>query len=132
MKLKICEANRTAIEAALFNVNGTAVSFTVDSFDFVASVAEGALDTMSADGLTIKERSGARVKYRPAGPRASSYGYSAKSTRIEITVGSNGKDCYLTGIELCVVHPKLSELLVMELKPDNKSSWLSRVSDKYL
>jgi len=131
MKIKICEANQTAIEAALKAVNGKAESFAITKYAHVAQVTRDLMARMEEDGLTLAEKAGASLWYRPSGPGANKYRYSATSTKIRIVVGSNGKDCFLTSVEPSGVNPKQAEYWMISLKPESKASWLARMGAKY-
>lgn len=131
MKIKIVEANREAIEAALAAVNGKAESFTISSFAQVRVVADALAQQFKDDGVTLREAAGAVARHRPAGPYANKYRYAAKSTIITVVVGANGKDFYLTGVQSSGVAPKQAELWDVRLKAESKAAWSRRVADKY-
>lgn len=131
MKIKIIEANKPAIESALKAVNGKASSFALTTYARLAEVAQELRSEMDADGLTLSERAGATLWYRPSGPSANKYKYSAASTMVCITMASNGKDCFLTEVRSQGVNPKQSRYWMVSLKAENKATWLARVAAKY-
>jgi len=113
MKIKIDIKNNAAINAALDKVNGKANSFTVSSGSEVVKISEAAEKALSQ--LPKSERKGAKVMFRPSGPHARSYGYSAKSTRIYMERGSS---CwFLTNVQPDSVSPKQAEMMHIEITP---------------
>ena len=69
-------------EQALKNVNGKGHSFCITRMNELVELAQRAESRLQKQGVTKKNRKGATVTYTPKGPTASSYKYSAKSTRI--------------------------------------------------
>lgn len=107
MKIKINLANNGAINAALDKINGKATSFTITCTLEVLDIVKAAEAKLAI--LPKADRKGAKVMYRPAGPSANSYKYSAKSTRIYIERGSN--DWFLTNVQPDAVQPKGREMM---------------------
>ena len=93
------------IEAALRAVNGRAKSFTITYACDIRAIADEAEKALETSGIPKAERAGARVAYRPAGPRASAYKYAAASTVIELERSTSGI-WYLTSVRDCVVYPR--------------------------
>lgn len=78
-----------AAEQALKAVNGRSKSFCITSMSELIDIAQKAEERLQKQGVTKRNRKGARVTYAPAGPSASSYKYPAKSTRIVLERNSN-------------------------------------------
>ena len=100
--IKITIANNAVLNAALDAVNGKAQTFTIRNGAEVVAIAkefESMLDMLPKD-----QRKGASASYKPAGPSANSYKYSAKSTRILLERRSS--DWWLVGVIASTVEPK--------------------------
>jgi hypothetical protein len=105
MKIKIIEKNLATIEAELEKINGKAHSQTITSYNEVQVVASRA--EKSLDALPKADRVGAKLTYRPSGPSANSYKYTATSTLIRLERTSSG--WFLTEVIKSQVNPKQSE-----------------------
>ena len=95
------------IDAALKAVNGKAQSFAVTRWRAVAVVADRAEKLLADRGVAKKSRAGARLVYRPEGPTANRYKYSAISTEVELTRTSGG--WFVTHISAATVYPRTAE-----------------------
>jgi len=107
MKTKIASINSEKITDALRAVNGRASKYVIDDFAYVNAIAEDAEKDLAKATIPKADRSGARVSYAPGGPRAKSYGYSAKSTKVTIERGS--RDWFLVAITSSDVYPGQNE-----------------------
>ena len=107
--IKVCEDNAKALETALAAVNGRAEAFCIttgEELDRIARRAESRLDV-----LPKASRPGARVAYRPSGPSASRYKYTARTTVVTLERRSAG--WYLTDVRTDTLHPKAGERLTV-------------------
>jgi predicted ATP-grasp superfamily ATP-dependent carboligase len=111
MKIKIDTVNNEAITAALDKVNGKASSYTITCTEELIDIANRAEKKLEV--LPKAMRKGAEVKYRPAGPGANAYKYSAKTTSITIQRGASG--WFLAGVVSAKAHPKSPELFAVAI-----------------
>jgi hypothetical protein len=111
--IKITET--AAVEAALASVNGRAASFTITTAAEVRAVAREAEETL-ANALTSAARTGARVRYTPAGPSAKSYKNAAVSTTIDLERRTAG--WVLVAVRRSDVFPRSPSRLTIQLSPE--------------
>jgi hypothetical protein len=112
MKIKTDKTEQ--VERALANVNAKAQSFAITTAGEVERIANRG--EIALAHIAKSRRIGAIVTYRPAGPPALSYGYSAISTQIEIRRFDSG--WFLTGIGKVSVQPKIKEKFQIEISVD--------------
>ena len=101
--IKICEANRDAIESALSDVNERATTFVLTSLEDVKDAVEKVEAKLS--GILPKAaHRGAGASFTGAGPGSSSYRNQAITTCIDIERRASG--FFLTGVKRASVFPK--------------------------
>lgn len=76
------ERDRDGLQALLSAANGRATAHTITSPPLVSALAHKAERQLDAAGLSLKERPGACLVYRPGGPSASAYKYRAATTAV--------------------------------------------------
>lgn len=81
---------REPVEDALKAVNGRASSFTLTLYSEVMHVVKEVEDKLSARGVSKSAMTGVTATYKPAGPSANAYKYSAKSTIITVKRVADG------------------------------------------
>lgn len=104
---------REPLDAALAAVNGRAESFTVTSYSHLDYLSKRAEKLLEERGVRTKNRVGAVLEYRPAGPSANAYKYDAISTGVEITRFSTG--WFLTDCSRESVYPREREVFTIAL-----------------
>ena len=129
--IKIVKENGAMITEALKAVNGKAESFTVTGAWKVFSLAEEAEKKLEQSGVTKKKRGGSVVIFRPVGPTARAYKYTAKSTRITITRKANG-NWYLTSIEETHVYPLQGEFHTIQISQKAKDEIIRHALDGFV
>ncbi|MBR0822400.1 hypothetical protein [Bradyrhizobium liaoningense] len=110
MKMKIRVGNdetKAELTRALEAVNGKAVSFTVTSEMVIAELVLRAEKYPDKHEIPSRDRPGAKLIFRPAGPAVNAYRFKAISTEIELTRGGSG--WYLTGARRAPVYPRAGE-----------------------
>ena len=100
MKIKICDKNQNRITESLEKENGRATSLTICSYQAISELARVSEKKLS--DLPKKYRQGAALVFVPTGP-SRSYGYKAKTTRVELARGSS--DWFLVNIEKIDIFP---------------------------
>lgn len=116
MKMKIRvgkEETKAELTHALAAVNGKAVTFTITSERDVADVATRAEKYLDKHEIRSRDRLGAKITFRPAGPTANAYRFKSISTEIELTRGSKG--WYLTGVKRAPVYPRAGERFLVTI-----------------
>jgi hypothetical protein len=109
-------ATTAAIAAELNDVNGKAIAFTVYAPTMVVDAAQRAERYLADHGVPVRDRSGAKVSYRPAGPTANSYKYGAISTEVRLRRKSGSAPVwYLDEVERVTVYPRNPERLAVEI-----------------
>ncbi len=114
MKIRIDKYQE--IQAALDAVNGKATRHVIRQPAVASFVAQHVEKWLETRGCPKKARKGTRVEYTPEGPRASSYGYSCKSTWIRLERGSS--HWYLVGAGPETISPKQAERFGVRLERD--------------
>lgn len=104
---------RSAIEGALAQVNGKAVRFAVTSHTAVFEIARRAERRLSKQGVTVKNRAGTIVTFRPHGPTAKAYRHAAKATRIMLQ--RNTSSWLLIGVESVEIWPRTAEAFSIKI-----------------
>jgi hypothetical protein len=99
--------NSVAIELALEAVNGKAIAHAITSAQQLAVLAERAEKHLQANGVRKDLRPRSKVYYRPAGPNAGAYKYTAITT--SVTLERNTVGWVLAAAERDAVYPKQSE-----------------------
>lgn len=107
MRIKLTIKNNAAINAELLKVNGKAESFTITCTNQILQAIKRAEEKIAV--LPKAQWRGAQVMFRPAGPSANSYKFSAKSTRVYLERGAT--DWFLVRIQSDAVRPKEKEFL---------------------
>lgn len=123
-EIKLSPDNRDAVEAALREVNGRASAHAVTSMHVVTAIAERATALLDRRDVRIADRAGATVEYKPAGPSANRYKFSAASTRVTLRLAADGKTWRLAAVAYDQVHPKSGELFAMRLTPERHARYL--------
>lgn len=129
MRIKITPKNATAIDAALREVNGRADRFTITSWLAVSDYAAEAERRLESSLLPKASRSGVVVRATPAGPRANSYKYAAKSTTITIERGA--QSWYLTAVYSADVYPRQAERVVVTISEAQRAAIQARAVAQY-
>lgn len=86
----ITDAAKTEIQAALDEVNGSAMAFTVHYANGVYTLSRRAERYLIDNNIPESERAGATVTFRPAGPDARAYKNAAIATDITLTRTGSG------------------------------------------
>lgn len=115
---------REAVEAALREVNGRATAFTVTAFAEVVAIAANATKLLDRRDVRIADRAGVTVTFRPAGPSANRYKYSAPSTLVTLRLASDGKTWRLAAVEADTVFPRSGETFAMSMTPAAHARYL--------
>jgi len=118
------------VEAALRAVNGRAKSFTIKYASEIRTIADEAEKALETSGIHKAARSGARVTYRPAGPRASAYKYAAASTAIELERSSSGI-WYLMSVRDCVVYPRQDRIFTLTIDEAQRDAVIKHALSQY-
>lgn len=114
MRIKVSIQNNAAINAELLKVNGKAESFTITCTNQILQAIKRAEQKLSA--IPKAQWRGSQVMFRPAGPSANSYKYSAKSTRVYLQRGAT--DWFLVKVQEDAVSPKEKEFLHIAISAD--------------
>lgn len=105
------EIENVAIELEMEAVNGKATAHAVTGAHELAALAERAEKHLQANGVRKDLRPGAKVHYRPAGPNAGAYKYTAITTFV--TLERNTIGWVLAGVERDAVYPKQVEYFLV-------------------
>jgi hypothetical protein len=101
------EIDSVTIELELEAVNGKATAHAVTSAQELAALAERAEKHLQANGVRKDLRPRSKVHYRPAGPNAGAYKYTAITT--SVTLERNTIGWVLAGVERDAVYPKQAQ-----------------------
>jgi hypothetical protein len=118
--MKINLSNLEKLEKTLINTNGRSAAFTITEPEDLPLIAQQAEKKLLARGVKKKNLPGTKVDFTPSGPTASSYKYSAKSTRVVMLRGA--KSWYLVKAEETTVYPNSPEkikILISEATQQN-------------
>ena len=114
-----------AVQSALDEVNGTATSFTVRYANDVYRVALRAERYLQDNRVPESDRAGATVTFRPRGPQAGAYEYSAISTTVTLTRSGNGF-WYLTDVTRAKVYPRAAERFIVTISDRTAARLIKR------
>jgi hypothetical protein len=115
------------IEDALQKVNGRAKSFAITSAAIVVGVIKRAERYLTDYSIPSADRGGATVTYRPGGPSANSYGYSATSTQIKLRRKAGSATVwYLEDVARTEVYPRKPEKFSVAIDDRAAGSLLKR------
>ncbi|HEX7883582.1 MAG TPA: hypothetical protein VF499_12690 [Afipia sp.] len=101
--MRLTDAARAAVQAALDEVNGKATSFTVCSANKIYDLSLRAESYLMERLVLENDRVGATLTFRPKGPYANAYKSAAISTIVKLT--RTGSGWILTGVERSRVYP---------------------------
>jgi hypothetical protein len=110
------ERDRGGIQALLSAANGRATAHTITSPPLVSALAHKAERRLDAAGLSLKERPGACLVYRPGGPSASAYKYRAATTAVVLK--RNGVGWRVDKVSRDDVVPRQTELFDLQISPN--------------
>jgi hypothetical protein len=102
-----------AIELVLEAANGKATAHAVTGTHELAALAERAEKHLQANGVRKDLRPGSKVHYRPAGPNAGAYKYTAITTFV--TLERNTAGWLLAVAERDAVYPKQAEYFLVTI-----------------
>ena len=108
------------VSKTLSSTNGRSAAFTITDPEDLPLIAQQAEKKLLARGVKKKNLPGTKVDFTPSGPTASSYKYSAKSTRVVMLRGA--KSWYLVKTEEATVYPNSPEkmkILISEATQQN-------------
>lgn len=126
MKIRVGKQETKAeLTRALEAVNGRAISFTITSETDVAAAAVRAEKYLEKYDIPSRDRPGAKLIFRPAGPAVNAYRFGAISTEIELTRGGSG--WYLTGAKRTSVYPRAGERFLVTITDKALCNVIKRV-----
>lgn len=107
-----------AVQSALDQVNGKAEAFTITFANKLVEIVKRAEHHLDQHDVVLSDRPGATVTYRPAGPSAKAYKYSAVTTEITLRRARAGTPVW-----------HLDEVRRVDVYPRNAERFHVRISD---
>ena len=123
---KNCLIAAAPIDEYLLRINGKAARHCITSAYEVLAVANDAINIMDANGLLLKERAGAVVRFTSGGSVAKSYKYSRQLTNLVITFNAKGKPQEIEAAR--IEGYEGSDKPIVCIKPSAHESWLKRTA----
>jgi hypothetical protein len=109
------ERDIDGLQVLLSAANGRATAHTITSPPLVSALAHKAERRLDAAGLSLKERPGACLVYRPGGPTASAYRYRAATTAVVLK--RNGVGWRVDKVSRDDVVPRQAAIFELQISP---------------